>query len=255
MRAESDPRKHQWERATELFAALALGSAAGLCVLAGLFVFLIYAGLSARQAFVLLNNPTMFASQLAAGLLAGMAWESIRVARTRSRLTRSAAGVLIGFCIAYNFLYGVRFGFLFALLALIVGGCVGVGAVWVAYNLFQSQLRVLGRIWPYLGVLLGAMSVYVAVTLLFAVLFYLVGARDPAAFSCPTCTAAVPGRTDFIYFSIMTITTLGSGDLKPVSGLARLLTSVEVVIGALVFVAYLGVVVAHVTESATKRAG
>ncbi len=57
-----------------------------------------------------------------------------------------------------------------------------------------------------------------------------------------------------LYFSFSTLTTLGYGDIVPVSPLARMLTSVEAITGQL----YLTVLVArlvglHITESLSQR--
>jgi Ion channel len=82
---------------------------------------------------------------------------------------------------------------------------------------------------PVVGFTLG----YAFLVLWFAGCFAAVGRLDSAAFSSVSAGAPAPGRPfgDFLYLSIMTLSTLGYGDLQPASALARLLTSVEAVGG------------------------
>ncbi len=60
----------------------------------------------------------------------------------------------------------------------------------------------------------------------------------------------------FIYFSFVTLTTLGYGDITPVTRLARNLCTLEAVIGQLYLVVQVAWLVGvHVSQSMLKRAG
>lgn len=48
---------------------------------------------------------------------------------------------------------------------------------------------------------------------------------------------------DFFYYSAVTITTLGYGDIRPISGIARLLSVIEVLIGIALLAIYVGVTI------------
>ncbi len=238
----------QLARAAYFGAAFALACGAGLIVLAGLFAMLLYAGLSPREAFISLNDPTIFTSQLAAATLAGVAWASVRFFQIRSRVTLTASAVLLAIALGYNLAFAIRTGFAFALVALIVGGTVGAASMWFSLKVVGSQLQVLGLAWRHLGTLLGAIALYALVVFVYSATYYLLARNDPHALSCPTCDAPIPSRGEFLYFSAMTMTTLGSGRITPVSGLAQMLTVSEAIIGALIFAAYIGFVVANVTH-------
>lgn len=67
--------------------------------------------------------------------------------------------------------------------------------------------------------------IFLALIPVFALIYYLIGDNQFKSDSCDYFT--------FLYFSLVTITTLGYGDIYPVSGLAKLLVSLEVILGIL----------------------
>ncbi|NIQ41114.1 MAG: hypothetical protein GTN85_03425 [Pseudomonas stutzeri] len=84
--------------------------------------------------------------------------------------------------------------------------------------------------------------------------YLLVGVADPAAFNGvagPNLGALSP---EFFYFSFVTMTTLGYGDIAPAAPLARSLAYLQAVIGQL-YVAILiaGMVGAHVASRMERR--
>ncbi len=81
----------------------------------------------------------------------------------------------------------------------------------------------------------GAMAVYLLVGLLWALIYGVVSAADPNAFKgLQAFSLAEPGaQQDFIYFSFVTLTTLGYGDMSPVSNLAKTLAWFEAIFGQL----------------------
>ncbi len=85
----------------------------------------------------------------------------------------------------------------------------------------------------------AATSAYLLLALVWAMVYSLVSHVDPQAFAQSRSTLA-DTRQDMVYFSLVTITTLGYGDLAPVAPFARMLAAVEAVTGQL----YLTVLVA-----------
>lgn len=80
---------------------------------------------------------------------------------------------------------------------------------------------------------LGAIAIYFNVATAFAFAYRVIDALQPGAFSL---TAAVIDRhaiATLIYFSFSTLTTLGYGDIVPVSAFARSAATLEGVIGQL----------------------
>ena len=59
--------------------------------------------------------------------------------------------------------------------------------------------------------------------------------------------------TSFIYFSLTTITTLGYGDLAPVSEVGRLLATIEALVGQVYLVTFVGMVVGLLVAERQRR--
>ncbi len=81
----------------------------------------------------------------------------------------------------------------------------------------------------------GAVAAYLLIGMLFAKAYALVNYLSPGAFNTVLPGTPVPGGggQPFFYFSLVTLTTVGYGDLAAVSPLARSLANAEAVIGQL----------------------
>lgn len=92
----------------------------------------------------------------------------------------------------------------------------------------------------------GAVAVYLLVGLLWALIYGVISATDPEAFKgIEIFTLEESGaQQDFIYFSFVTLTTLGYGDMSPVAPAAKTLAWFEAVFGQL----YLGVTIARLVS-------
>ncbi|MFH2020666.1 MAG: potassium channel family protein [archaeon] len=75
-------------------------------------------------------------------------------------------------------------------------------------------------------VLFGAISVYIIIGITFGVLFSLISIAYPGSF-----TAGENSWSDLVYFSFSTLTTVGYGDIVPITTLARSLSVIEMVTG------------------------
>ena len=85
----------------------------------------------------------------------------------------------------------------------------------------------------------GGIAVYFLSGLLWALFYQILIYFDPEALSLPV---HISGEiSEIVYFSFITLTTLGYGDITPVSWMARNLTLLEAVWGQI----YLAVLVAH----------
>lgn len=87
--------------------------------------------------------------------------------------------------------------------------------------------------------LFGSLCAYLFLGLIFASLYQWILIVDNTAF-VGFKNALAQDRGDFIYFSFVTLTTLGYGDIQPISDIARTLTWIEAYIGQ----AYLTVLMA-----------
>lgn len=100
----------------------------------------------------------------------------------------------------------------------------------------------------------GALCIFLLFGVMWAVLFTLVEYFDPNAFHYAGPQAADPVE-QFLYYSFVTLTTLGYGDIVPIHPVARTLAYLEAVTGQL----YLAVLVAglvgrHIAGMASSRA-
>ena len=87
-------------------------------------------------------------------------------------------------------------------------------------------------------ILFGALSVYLLIGLTFALVFTTLEARHPGSLSLPVGTFEA-GQADphpfatISYFSFVTMTTLGYGDIGPLTPAARSLVTLEALLGQL----------------------
>jgi hypothetical protein len=108
----------------------------------------------------------------------------------------------------------------------------------------------------------GALCAYIFIGLLFALIFAHLEYRDPGSFSTSNDLLAekVAGESmqlqTFTYFSFVTMTTLGYGDITPVTDNAQTLAWLEALIGQLYLaVMVAGFVATHISESMRKNRG
>ena len=108
----------------------------------------------------------------------------------------------------------------------------------------------------------GALSAYVFIGLLFALIFAHLEYRDPGSFYVSNNLLAERAANEssqlsvFTYFSFVTLTTLGYGDVTPIAEHARTLAWFEALIGQLYLaVMVAGFVAVHISESMRKNRG
>ena len=99
----------------------------------------------------------------------------------------------------------------------------------------------------------GAIVVYILIGILWVFLYNFTEFLHPQSFTFITELGREP-RKDLYYFSFVTLTTLGYGDIAPVSGPARSLAMLEAVTGQM----YIAVLIArlvgtHITQSLMKK--
>ncbi len=78
-----------------------------------------------------------------------------------------------------------------------------------------------------------ALCTYVLLGVVWTVLYAPVAATDPQAFTQPLAGGTTAPSANLIYFSFVTLTTLGYGDISPVSPIARSLAILEALTGTL----------------------
>ncbi len=117
-------------------------------------------------------------------------------------------------------------------LAAIVSFCLLAIGVMTQQVFFAPGAVTLNRI-------VGALCLYLLLGVVWAILFGVLELVDPAAFTHRGHHASDP-LEGFLYYSFVTLTTLGYGDITPVHPVARTLSYLEAVIGQL----YIAVLIA-----------
>lgn len=125
-----------------------------------------------------------------------------------------------------------------------------VAIVFLAYVAMRILRFVLRARQVDLGIVLGSVCVYLLVALLWGMAYDLVERLYPGAFAFPAASVGTTGNA-LQYFSFVTITTLGYGDIQPVLPLARALSMVEAVLGQM----YLVILVARLVGLYTASEG
>ena len=110
------------------------------------------------------------------------------------------------------------------------------------------------RLWlhPEISVLtvLGALCIYVLIGLSFALVFAAVGTLGPQPFFASREGGT---RSDYLYFSFITLATVGYGDLEPQGGLGRALAVMEGLFGQIYLVTAVAALVGNLGRTRALR--
>ena len=79
--------------------------------------------------------------------------------------------------------------------------------------------------------LYGAVCVYLMIGLLWSMMFMILQDIDPNSFGGNLASNPEEAQVDWLYYSFVTLTTLGYGDILPLSAPARALAYVEAIVG------------------------
>lgn len=185
-----------------------------------------------------------FLQPLLSGNAAGEAAGVLIYAAILAAVTHLAQGV-VGFARA-----GAGVVALWAVAALLsqATGAPGVGAATLAATVLLVGWVTACTLGLLLGeakadgdALAGAVFGYFLIALLWSVLFLALESWAPGSVALPEGTEH-PG-TDMLYFSLVTLTTLGYGDILPVSPFAKILAGIEAAVGTLYLAVLIGRIV------------
>lgn len=134
---------------------------------------------------------------------------------------------------------GAILAFVASIVATVTGGDPAKGVVFVisALLILTSPVVILSRILRHPQVtaetLLGAVSVYILLGLVFSYSDYAVQLVGGSSFFAQSGTHDAP---DFVYYSYITMTTVGYGDLTPAVGFPRTMAVIEALTGQIFLV-------------------
>ena len=97
--------------------------------------------------------------------------------------------------------------------------------------------------------LVGAVCVYLLLGVIWAMLYTLINVASPGSFGGFSPTEDLGWDSEWLYFSFVTMTTLGYGDILPVSATARSLAYMQAVVGQF----YIAVLVAGLVGAYVSR--
>jgi len=133
-------------------------------------------------------------------------------------------------------------------------GALALTVAWLVYAVSIIIANLFSRSDVSVDTILGAVVTYLLVAVAFTLVFEIMEIQKPGSFSGMGDGAALDRRElagSMMYLSLVCITTIGFGDIVPVSDLARPLTVIEGVFGQL----YLAVMIARLVglHIASKR--
>lgn len=115
------------------------------------------------------------------------------------------------------------------------------------FTLMLRRLFVAGRVTPVTIVL--AVNAYLMMAVVWAVIFVAVELAQPGSFSCCSDGVREPGwQGELLYFSFVTIATLGYGDILPLAPFARSLAMMEAVVGTM----FLAIIIAGLLNRSSR---
>ncbi|MBW1982616.1 MAG: hypothetical protein JRJ12_15500, partial [Deltaproteobacteria bacterium] len=113
----------------------------------------------------------------------------------------------------------------------IVGGSL-CGALFMGFVIVQIVIFIYKQQEISRDLIVGAVLVYLLMALMWTFIFTALNAVAPNSFNMPRSLNGPP-QYSLVYYSFVTITTLGYGDITPATSLARSLCILEAVIGQL----------------------
>ena len=117
----------------------------------------------------------------------------------------------------------------------------------ITLKLAAEQVLFSGKI--TINSMVGSICIYLLLGLIWVMLYLLLNEFIPHSFSGLAATTWQDNFSDTIYFSFVTLTTLGYGDILPLNPLARFLVYCEVVVG----VFYMAIVVSSLVGAGISK--
>ena len=184
-------------------------------------------------------------------MLMDIFWSAIFVAVIYA-VSQKKHHILIGVLLAVPMLGAMwsKYFVQYAALEVVGGLC---GAVFFMFAIIQILIFIYSQKEVTRDLIAGAAIVYLLMALAWSSIFGVVESLEPGSFSFPEIESISASRS-FLYYSFVTITTLGYGDVTPATNLARSLCILEAVIGQLYLVVQVAWLVGvHVSQSMLKK--
>jgi voltage-gated potassium channel len=179
-------------------------------------------------------------------VLAAATWLALRASQVQRRPMRVAQALIPLLCVV-------------AIASLLIGQDNVAHAVTGAISLVLVVVAPVAIIWHLsrrmalsVETFLGAVCVYLLIAQLFATLFAVTAAVSGHAFFVQTSD---PSAIDYIYFSFVTITTVGYGDFTSALGVGKMMAMTEAVFGQLYLITVVSLVVQNLGARRQREQG
>jgi hypothetical protein len=127
------------------------------------------------------------------------------------------------------------------------------GAAFIFFTIVQMLIFIYSHKEITRDLIVGAAVVYLLMAIMWTFIFTVVDTLHPGSFNIPQ-GQDIQDAQYFIYYSFVTLTTLGYGDITPVTRLARSFSTLEAVMGQLYLVVQVAWLVGvHVSQSMLKK--
>lgn len=210
-----------------------------------LVLLLVLASVSFQVAAPDADWSRMLTIALGAVTLAASAW----AAEAQHAVVRVAVGVAVLLALAALIMQIFTGEVPVATAALMNGLLLAFAPTVVAVGVVRD-LRRSGEV--TLRTLSGVLAIYLLVGMLFSFLQAATGALQNEPFFAGHPTA---GRSEFLYFSYVTLSTTGYGDFVPATDLGRMLAVAEALLGQIYLVTVVALIVANLRPAAGARPG
>ncbi len=134
-----------------------------------------------------------------------------------------------------------------------VGDCFGIA--FIAFLVIIILSFIFGEHEVTSNVIYASIVVYLLIAIMWAFVYSVLETIHPGSFAIGNSQIEV-GRPLFIYYSFVTITTLGYGDITPVTDIANSLSFLEAVTGQIYLVVLVARLVGiHIAQSMNRKEG
>ena len=161
-----------------------------------------------------------------------------------SARTRTIQGVAAAITVGLSLLGLVLENQTITIMANLMGAYIIGFTVILLFQLTLRRQRVTG------DTLFGAISIYLSIGIVFGIVYTAIARTDAAAFDPAQVIA--DGRSELYYFSFVSLTTLGYGDISPVADLPQILATLEAILGVVLLATLIGRIVALMVAQETS---
>ena len=195
----------------------------------------------------------LFEEFVGLSILIDILWSAILVSAIYA-VSQKKRHILIAVLLALPMLGSIWTKYFVQYKALIVFGSL-CGAAFFLFAIIQMLIFIYDHKEVTRDLIVGAAVVYLFMALMWTFIFVVVETLHPGSFNLPEGQNLEATR-HFLYYSFVTLTTLGYGDITPITPLARSLCILEAVIGQLYLVVQVAWLVGvHVSQSMLERTG